>query len=92
MLAFLLTLITLLVTHPAPTHVSPYSVSPDSVECEAVARVLYESHDYMGTQWERACFGEEDDARVGMALDYGTTVWQYAREEAAEGGSYSPPR
>ena len=63
--------------------------SSSSPDCDALAQRIHDTHDYRGTADERACFGEEDDPRVGLALDYGKTETSYAAsEQTLKPGSY----
>lgn len=75
-----------------PTTYTPvHSTTRNEAQCRAAAYVIYHTGAYSGTDTEVACFGAEDDPRVGLALDYGMTEAQYAETEAAQGGSYTNP-
>jgi hypothetical protein len=49
--------------------------------CQITAEQVYLAQDYTGDTLQYACLGEEDDARVGLALDYGMTQDVYAANE-----------
>lgn len=69
----------------APTVPTAPSTAPTPVDpCIAAAAELYRTQDYTGTDIQVECFGEEDSARTGLALDYGTTVEQYAVNERGD--------
>jgi hypothetical protein len=69
----------------AVTSVAGQAVPASHVDvCELAAQSIYDTQDYTGSATEQACFGEEDDPRVGLALDYGQTVAGYALSEASE--------
>lgn len=66
------------------TYVIPPRDTRNEAQCRAAAHRIGLTQDYLGTATERACFGEEDDWRVGLALDYGMTELEYAEAEAAD--------
>lgn len=71
-----------------PTQVQDHR--PTAYDCDAVAAHVYATQNYSGTDSELACLGEEDDARVGLALDYGQTEAGYAASEAAQVAAPAP--
>lgn len=55
-----------------------------SPECDEVIALVYRTHDYTGGPEEQICLGQEDDPRVGLALDYGMSADEYAAAERAQ--------
>jgi len=68
--------VALVATHPAEL-----SGRGMVTACQLAAHHVYVTQDYAGSALERVCLGEEDDARVGLALDYGYTADAYRAAE-----------
>lgn len=83
--ALALAVFALMFTASHPAVVAGQAVPAASVDvCALAAQQMLDTQDYTGSATQRACFGEEDDPRVGLALDYGQTVAGYALSEAAQ--------
>lgn len=74
----------------SPTYTPTHTATRPESTCRAAAYRIYLSQDYTGTDTERACFGMEDDPRVGLALDYGMTPLQYEQAEDGDTSAYLP--
>lgn len=49
--------------------------------CQMVAEDIAQTQDYVPSPLVRSCVGQEDDWRVGLALDYGMSPEVYAASE-----------
>jgi hypothetical protein len=63
------------------THPAELSGRASVTACQLAAHHVHATQDYTGSALERLCLGEEDDPRVGLALDYGYTREAYRAAE-----------